>query len=62
MAAQFLLEGRRSVAAAVLSPGEHNHSTVLPTDKALGKGLVGFDHVMPCCAARTGARDFVYAP
>lgn len=59
IAVHFLLEGRWSVAAAALSPGEHNYSTVLPTDKALSKSDVGFDHVMPCCTEWIGARDYV---
>lgn len=38
-----------SEAAAALSAGDHNHITVLPTVKVLGKGHGDFDHAMPCC-------------
>ncbi len=37
VAAQFLREGRRSVAAAATSAGEHNHSMVLPTRQGSGQ-------------------------
>lgn len=58
VAAQFVVQGRQSVAAAAaLSAGGISTAQCCQPDKALGKRHAGFDHVMACCAEWTGPQD-----